>query len=103
VNICEQCAVIHDEIYWRHPELYHRISLDIADGANWYGSGTGNDDDTLAMSFRADVRNCYVSNGFKLLCQDCRKPYEDAVARKERITAKNAKLEAAGQKRLPGW
>lgn len=101
---CEQCGVVHDDVYWRHPELYHLTSKSPADGSNWYGDGKKDDKAIWAKSFRADVQQVYTRNSVtKLLCQHCRKPFEDAAMRNEKISQKNAKLEAAGQMRLPGW
>jgi hypothetical protein len=65
----------------------------------WYSDAHRMSNKHMRYRFTADVREC---NG-RLLCQDCRKPYEDALARNEKITRKNAQLEAAGQKRLPGF
>jgi hypothetical protein len=91
---CQICGAVHGKQYWRHPELYHRLSSNADDGQLWHG-----DDRLLVVRFNADVREF----AGRLLCQDCRKPYEDALARNEKITRKNAQLEAAGQKRLPGF
>jgi hypothetical protein len=97
---CQICGAVHGQQYWRHPELYHQLSTDVGDGWMWYNDTPHlQSKQHMQHRFTAEVREC----SGKLLCQDCRKPYENALARNEKITRKNAQREAAGQKRLPGF
>lgn len=107
-SCCEQCGVQNQQWVWQHPSLHYLFSQDTADAVRWYGSSESADHAEPSHGYLVCLTISHTNHDITdnrdenllALCQTCHLRHDAEYHAMNRVRARNAELEEAGQLRL---